>query len=140
MERVDFYLVAQNLNLHQFACRLVNKAFNSGLTVRIELDTAEQAQQLDKLLWEFQPDCFIPHDMGVDELGSVPFIQVADLQRLSSPADMLLNLSSTAPEQLEIYQRVAEIVPDNPIDRQRMRDRFRHYRNLGCIPDYHPIN
>jgi DNA polymerase-3 subunit chi len=140
MERVDFYLVAQNLNPHQFACRLVNKAFNSGLTVRIELDTAEQAQQLDKLLWEFLPDCFIPHDIGVDESGSVPFIQVADLQRLSSPAEMLLNLSSTVPEQLERYQRVAEIVPDNPIDRQPMRDRFRHYRNLGCTPDYHPIN
>ena len=96
--------------------------------------------QLDKLLWEFLPDCFIPHDIGVDESGSVPFIQVADLQRLSSPAEMLLNLSSTVPEQLERYQRVAEIVPDNPIDRQPMRDRFRHYRNLGCTPDYHPIN
>lgn len=140
MDRVDFYLVAENLNPDQFACRLVNKAFNSGLTVRIELDTAEHAQQLDKLLWEFQPDYFIPHDIGIGEPGSVPFIQVADLQRLSAPAEMLLNLSSAAPQQLELYQRIAEIVPDNPMDRQPMRDRFRHYRNLGCTPDYHPIS
>ena len=140
MERVDFYLVAKNLNAQQFACRLVNKAFNAGVTVRIELDTAEQAAQLDKLLWEFPQDCFIPHDLCVDEINGQSYIRVADLARLSAQPEMLLNLRSTAPEQSEQYQRIAEIVPENPDDRERMRERFRYYRELGCKPDYHAIS
>jgi len=140
MERVDFYLVAQNLNPQQFACRLVNKAFTSGVSVRIELDSAEDAQQLDKMLWEFQPDCFVPHDLCVDETSGQSYIRVAELKRLSEGADMLLNLTSKAPAQSEQYQRIAEIVPENPDDRQQMRDRFRYYRDLGCTPNYHPIS
>ncbi|MBV1916114.1 MAG: DNA polymerase III subunit chi [Pseudomonadales bacterium] len=140
MERVDFYLVDESLSAQQFACRLVNKAFNAGLTIRIEMDTAEQVQQLDTLLWEYRSDWFIPHDIGMDENGVASFIHVADLPRLSSPADMLLNLASTAPDNGDSYQRIAEIVPDNPAERQPMRERFRYYKELGHTPNYHPIS
>ncbi|MBV1888681.1 MAG: DNA polymerase III subunit chi [Proteobacteria bacterium] len=140
MERVDFYLIAEDLSVQQFACRLVNKAFNAGLTVRIELETPEHVQQLDILLWEYRSDWFVPHDIGVDENGVASFIHVADLPRLSNQADMLLNLSATPPACGESYQRIAEIVPDNPAEREPMRERFRYYRNLGCIPNYHPIS
>ena len=140
MERVDFYLVDESLSPQQFACRLVNKAFNAGLTIRIEMDTAEQVQQLDTLLWEYRSDWFIPHDIGMNENGVASFIHVADLPRQSSPADMLLNLASTAPDNSESYQRIAEIVPDNPAERQPMRERFRYYKELGHTPNYHPIS
>ncbi|MBL4584775.1 MAG: DNA polymerase III subunit chi [Pseudomonadales bacterium] len=142
MKRVDFYLIAKNLSTHQFACRLINKAFNSGLTVRVELDTPEQARQLDALLWEYQSDTFIPHDLGAPTSGAVPSVLISDLPRLAKPADMLLNLRSSTPEpeQGRAYQRIAEIVPDNPEEREQMRNHFRHYRTLGCTPGYHPIS
>ena len=70
--RADFYMiagkpafVAQPLLL---VCKLAEKAVQSGQPCLIFCDSAEQADFLDDLLWEFDEDAFIPHQIvGMEE-------------------------------------------------------------------------
>ena len=63
-----FHILAKNTpaarNLH--AVRLVDKAWQQGDRVCIVCDSSQQAQDLDDLLWQFNPDAFIPHSIVPD--------------------------------------------------------------------------
>ena len=77
--RADFYMiagrpqfVAQPLLL---VCKLAEKAVLAGQACLIFCESAEQADFLDDLLWDFDDDAFVPHQIvgddeeDADELG-----------------------------------------------------------------------
>jgi len=61
--QVDFYILpqAELAAKHTYACRIANKAFGQGLTVFIATEDAAQSQAVDKLLWTFAQNSFVPH-------------------------------------------------------------------------------
>jgi len=61
--QVDFYVLSQTDTAakHTYACRIANKAFGQGMTVFIATEDAAQSQMLDKLLWTFAQNSFVPH-------------------------------------------------------------------------------
>ncbi len=83
--RADFYMiagkpqfVAQPLLL---VCKLAAKAVESSQPCLIFCDSMEQAEFLDDLLWEFEPDSFIPHQI----IGSDDDEDVDDTPVLEDP-------------------------------------------------------
>ena len=61
--RVDFYVLAsaELADKQRYACLLANKAYGQGLTVAIRAVDGAQSDALDKLLWTFADNSFVPH-------------------------------------------------------------------------------
>src|SRR3546814_14710330 len=69
--RADFYLIAKPRFLEQpllLVCELTKRALAAGQHILILARDAEQAEALDGLLWEFDADAWLPHQIaGSDE-------------------------------------------------------------------------
>lgn len=133
--RADFYMiagrpafVAQPLLL---VCKLAEKAMQSGQPCLILCESAAQADFLDDLLWEYDPDAFVPHQIaGQDDDGTddVPVLIVPpDADAGMRP--LVINLRGALPP--NGYQRVLEIVPAEESAREPARRRWLEYKRLG---------
>ncbi|PID66256.1 MAG: hypothetical protein CR975_03765 [Gammaproteobacteria bacterium] len=62
---VNFYILSDSDLQHRllFVCRLVEKAFEQQLPTLIITADNEQLQTLNRLIWAFKPERFIPHDI-----------------------------------------------------------------------------
>ena len=70
--RADFYMIAGKAQFVEqpllLVCQLAAKALAANQPCLIFCDSSEQADFLDDLLWEFDGDAFIPHQVvGADE-------------------------------------------------------------------------
>ena len=65
MTRIDFYSLTEDSGGDRFllTCRLVQRARGDGLRVYIETADAPTARQLDRLLWTFRDESFLPHGL-----------------------------------------------------------------------------
>lgn len=142
MTQVDFYLTqsSQLKQAHTTACKLAEKASHLGHHVFIHADDEAQAQQLDKLLWTFKPNSFIPHRL-VDSHNSneSELIMIGYDHEPECKHDVLINLASTIPDFFSRFERVAEIVSGNEEHRQQARQRFKFYRDRGYDLNTHEI-
>ena len=141
MSKVDFYIVSRPEPAAPLstACRIADKAFRLGHRVFINAESPEQALELDRLLWTFRDDSFVPHCRAGP--GSDP----ADPVRIGcggvpdTPFDVLINLGTDVPLGAEDSARIAEIVGADPQSRAAGRRRYRHYRDAGCKLDSHSL-
>ncbi|HFC53055.1 MAG TPA: DNA polymerase III subunit chi [Gammaproteobacteria bacterium] len=138
MTQVDFYILAAG-DSERFACRLTEKAFRAGYRIHLNSATPEQMERLDNLLWSFRPGSFIPHrrsDLGDDKVpvvigcGSEPETEI----------DLLINLADDTPSFFSRFQRLAEIVDQDPQRREKGRQRYRFYQERGYPLAYHNID
>lgn len=110
--RVDFYHVPDDDYL-RFACRLVNKAFQHGRQVYVHVASQAEAETLDKMLWTFQQNSFVPHAMTNTYDEAPPPVEIGFAEKPAHHADVLLNLSSTTPDFATEFERVLELVPQD---------------------------
>ena len=142
MTQIDFHIL-QDASVEArwlYVCRFVEKVERIGHSILIIVDTLEEAQELDDLLWSFKPESFIAHQI----LGGDEDAKVEISYRLNAPAqhanpsvhnDVLINLGSEVPDYFSRFARVAEIVIQNPKILENTRDHYRFYKQQG-----YPIN
>ena len=63
--RVDFYHL-EKVPLDKALPTILQKAYEAGSKVLIKTDLAEQADELNTLLWTYQADSFLPHGCEKD--------------------------------------------------------------------------
>lgn len=126
-----------------YACRLLRKAYLSGARVAV---TGEAAllDELDRLLWTFQPLEFVPHWRGPDLVALPARQQDTPLVLVGRHAptrghDVLVNLGRQVPDGFEQYRRVIEIVSRHELDREEARARWRAYGARGCTIERHEV-
>jgi DNA polymerase-3 subunit chi len=143
-ERVDFYVLksAAAKQRWAFACRLTEKAYHKDLKIVIVIDTLSDAKALDELLWTFNEQSFIPHQICLDEQSVDPATPVhLTVEPAALPAaDLLVNLAHRLPAQLERYARIAEIIDADEERRRLGRERFKAYRDLKLTLETHQID
>ncbi|GFR76424.1 DNA polymerase III, chi subunit [Elysia marginata] len=138
MSHVDFYILpgSQPDDRHQFACRLVEKAWHKGHRIHIHAESQEEAQRLDQLLWQFREDSFIPHRLQSDDsLKDTPVSIDWQTESLEHHNDVLINLAKAIPEQCTRFSRISEIVIQSPEVLATTREHYREYRELGFPPN-----
>jgi DNA polymerase-3 subunit chi len=109
----------------------VRKIFRAGQKVVVWSDDAVGIANLDRALWTFSPLDFIPH-CGVDSThaASTPIVLTADLDKAPHHR-VLLNLGAAVPAQFARFERLLEVVGNDPDELAAGRDRYRFYRDRG---------
>jgi DNA polymerase-3 subunit chi len=119
-----------------YACRLVRKAVSArGLRV-VVVGEAQMLEAIDAGLWQLSPSDFIAHCRGDAQAHMVarsPVILSAEGADIASlpHREMLVNLGPEVPAGFERFERLIDIVSDEPADRQIGRARWRHYADRG---------
>ena len=133
MPRADFYLIAKPRFLAEplrLVCELARKANDANLSMLILARDTAQAEELDDLLWSFDPDAYVPHQIAggdEDEDEAPVLIATPDMDVPARP--LVLNLRD-APY-LGACERILEVVPADPAARDPLRERWKQYKALG---------
>ena len=129
MTRIDFHLnVADHL---LYTCRLVRKAYSSGLKVVCYSTQPEVLQNLDKLLWTFSDEDFLPHVLtGHPGLADTPIVLTHTADDISH-YDLLVNLDAQWPPFFARFERLVEIVGHDETNKTQARQRYRFYKERG---------
>ena len=141
MTRLDFYIL-QNERVGQrdrILCQLVQKVYGLGHTVRILAEGPTDARQLDELLWTFQPNSFIPHEIDDGSRECSAPIRIALPDREEPATDVLINLRPHITEHTDRHQRIVEIIDGDDAHRQAGRERYRQYQSLGLKIETHKL-
>ncbi len=132
MPRADFYLIDKPRFREQpllLVCELAKKAFAARQPTLILARDHEQAHALDELLWAFDDDAMIPHQLAGDDDDDEAAVLIVPPGVDSADRPLLINLRESCP--VGGYQRVLEVVAAEPAEREGSRIRWREYQRLG---------
>ncbi len=142
MTRIDFYIlpVAEPHGVLSFACRLAEKAWQGGHSVYIHGADEMQARSLDTLLWQFRDSAFVPHELALDGAPrpGCPLV-VGTGEDPGEHHDVLLNLGASIPSFFARFDRVAEVVLNEPEARSESRRRWAFYKDRGYELAHHDM-
>ena len=139
--RADFYLIDKPRFREQpllLVCELAKRCHAAGKPTLVLCASQAEAETLDDLLWAFEEDSFIEHQIaGLDEdEDDVPVLVVpagVDVPMRSH----VINLRAEAVP--EGFERVLEVVPADPATRGPLRERWRQYVARGIEPHKHDM-
>lgn len=135
---IDFYVlneVSRPQGLH-LVCRLIETCYLSQEKVFIHT-TKEEALLLDKLLWVYREDSFIPHQLYSTSADlSIPVL-IGEGELPSFFSGVIVNLHQSPISSLS--SRVIEIVFSEATMQQLARERYKQYRALGYDITTHKI-
>ncbi|PTN55323.1 DNA polymerase III subunit chi [Stenotrophomonas panacihumi] len=133
MPRADFYLIAKPRFLTEplkLVCELARKAHDANLSMLILARDGAQAEELDDLLWSFDPDAYIPHQIaGMDDDEDEAPVLIASPETDVPARALVLNLRDDP--YLGACDRILEVVPADPAAREPLRERWKQYKALG---------
>ncbi|KGM55197.1 DNA polymerase III subunit chi [Lysobacter arseniciresistens ZS79] len=131
--QADFYLIEKERFREEpllLVCELARKAHARGLPMLVLARDTAQAERLDDLLWSFEPDAFIPHQIAGEDVDE----DEADVLIAPPESDpplraLVLNLRDAPVE--GGFERVLEVVPADESARGPLRERWKHYKARG---------
>jgi DNA polymerase-3 subunit chi len=145
MTRIDFYSLEPDSPGDRFllTCRLVERVRAEGLRVFIHCPDAEAARHLDRLLWTYRQDSFLPHGV-VGAAGPNLDLELTPIliSRDGTPEhedQVLINLAAEPPAFFSRFERVCEPIDADPTVKAAGRERFRYYRDRGYPLAHHQI-
>lgn len=141
MTQVDFYVLKPESAGDRFslACRLSEKIWSRGRRVFICTTNETEARHMNRLLWTYQEQSFIPHGLlGTADESQNPIL-IGGVTDAGEEHDVLINLSGEVPGYFSRFDRVAECVDHDQALRDASRKRFRYYRERGYPLNTHEI-
>ncbi len=132
MPRADFYLIDKPRFREQpllLVCELARRAFAAQQPTLILVRDFEQAEAVDELLWAFDEDAFIPHQLAGDDDDADTAVLIVPPGIDTADRPLAINLrEGCAPGR---FERVLEVVAADPAEREGSRTRWREYARLG---------
>ncbi len=141
MTQVDFYILKEQSTGDRFtmACRLAGKAWQQGHRVYLHTNSDAESRHLDRLLWTFRQEDFIPHGMIGDADPELNPVLIGHTGEIGDEHDVLLNLATEVPQFFSRFQRVAECIDQDAAIKQSGRSRYCFYRDRGYQLQTHEI-
>lgn len=133
MTQIDFYIISEQMpdDRYQFTCRLADKVYGQGHRIYIHTGSDDEVRHLDRLLWTFRDQSFIPHgSVGMADPELTPVLLGAG-EAPEREDDVLINLAAEVPGFFSRFERVAEIIDADPEVKRVGRTRFRFYKDRG---------
>ena len=132
MPRADFYLIAKPRFSEQpllLVCELARKAYAAQQPTLVLTRDFPQAEALDDLLWSFDDDTFIPHQLAGDDDDEHTAVLIVPPGVETPARPLIINLREQCPE--SHGERVLEVVAADPAERDGSRVRWREYQRRG---------
>ncbi|MET0331839.1 MAG: DNA polymerase III subunit chi [Dyella sp.] len=140
MPRADFYLIDKPRFREQpllLVCELAKRAYASQQPTLVLVRDFEQAEAVDELLWAFDEDAFIPHQLAGDDDDANTAVLIVPPGVETADRPLVINLrEQCAPGH---YQRVLEVVAADPAEREGSRLRWRDYQRQGFEVSKHDM-
>jgi DNA polymerase-3 subunit chi len=130
--KIDFHIL-ENANQQQawlYTCKLIEQAYTDKQAVYIYTNNVQESEKLDKLLWTYSDNAFIPHLLA-DEKNDVSPVQIGHGAPPSGTQNLLINLSAQVPAFYKEFDHAIEIVFSDPSVQQLARERYKKYRENG---------
>ena len=134
--RADFYLISKPRFREEplrLVCELARKAHDSGQPALVLARDRAQAEALDDLLWAFDDDAYVPHQIAGDEEDELTPVLIVPPDMDVPLRPLLINLRDAAVE--GDFERVLEVVPADDAARGPLRERWKHYKAQGIEPN-----
>jgi DNA polymerase-3 subunit chi len=135
MPRADFYLIDKprfRADPLLLVCELARRAFHAQQPTLVLVRSEQEAEALDALLWEFDEEAFIPHQVvgeAEPEEDAVTAVLIVPPGRQTPDRPLVINLrEDCAPGR---FERVLEVVPADDAERAGSRRRWQAYREAG---------
>lgn len=159
MSEVSFYVIQTQISQAELACRICRKSLSTGqVPVLVKFEQQAVLEEFDNLLWQFDASSFVPHDsLSSNSLPSSSVLN-GSLSNKRAPGVLENNISPIylslhIPEQFQgmclnmgqqavqaqKFNRVIEIIDNNPAAREAGRLRFKAYREQGIEPITHHV-
>ncbi len=137
MTRIDFYQLSPQQHSHdRVVCQLCQKAYENNQYTLLLTQSAEQTAHLDRQLWIFNDDSFVPHDAQESTDFKTPVLIQNDPDSMGD-RQLLINLSNTIPSFFAQFERVIELVTDD--NKQHAREHYNFYRERGYPLNHHNL-
>ena len=132
MPRADFYLIAKPRFAAEplrLVCELARRAYAARQPTLILARDLEQAEALDELLWAFDEDAFIPHQIAGDDDDAGTAVLIVPPGVATPDRPLLINLRDDCAT--GTCERVLEVVAADAAARTGSRTRWRGYQQRG---------
>jgi DNA polymerase-3 subunit chi len=139
--RVDFYTLDERSGGDRFllACRLVERIHGAGHRIYIQVADSEQARHLDRLLWTFKQQSFLPHGLASEADRELTPILIGYDGDPGKESQVLINLSAKVPAFFGSFERLCELIDQDATVREAGRKRYAYYRDRGYLLHHHQI-
>jgi DNA polymerase-3 subunit chi len=128
MTKVEFYTgVTDKLRT---ACMLSHEAMLGGVKVLLHTPDAATTLALDELLWHYPATGFLPHCTNEEAAVHDMPIVLGHIENFPH-SQLLISLHLDCMPFFSRFERVIEIVTQDPEDARRGRERFSFYRDRG---------
>ena len=129
MTRIDFHFNASDKVA--YTCRLARKAHAAGSRLVIFGRDQGLLTELDRQLWSFSPQDFLPHCFASDPLAAETPILLTRENEVPLHHEVLVNLDTDCCEFFSRFERLIEVVTSADEDRQAARQRWKFYKERG---------
>ena len=140
MPRADFYLIQSTRFREEplrLVCELARKACDANLWTLVLARDDAQAEALDDLLWAFDEDAYVPHQIAGDEEDELTPVLIAPPEIDAPLRPLVINLRDAAVE--GSFERVLEVVPADASARGPLRERWKQYQARGFELNKHDM-
>ncbi len=131
MTEIAFYHLTRS-TLEQALPRLLEKVLESGRRAVVRCPGPERLEALDRALWTYAPDSFLPHGSAADGFAEEQPVWLTTGTDRPNGAEVLVLVEDAPEEGLEAFERV--LVPfdgGDPAAVERARGRWRAWREAG---------
>jgi len=117
------------MHLH-YACLQAAYFYRQNKRVFIYTEDQTQAHHIDEMLWAFEPDSFVPHNLIGEGPKQGAAVEIS-WQPPTNRRAVLINLTSTVPNFANQFTYLIHFVTTNEALKQQARERFRLCRQWG---------
>ncbi len=129
MTEIDFAFSAPDRL--KTACQIATKRHRAGQKLVVYCRDANRLKAFDQMLWALDDISFVPHVWADDPLAADTAIVMTTSEGATPHHQWLLNLDDAWPPIYTRFERLIEVVSNDPADREAARARWRFYQECG---------
>ncbi|MGL1957076.1 MAG: DNA polymerase III subunit chi [Colwellia sp.] len=116
------------------ACLQASYFYRQNQRVFIYTQDQQHAEQVDEMLWAFDSDSFVPHNLAGEGQKQGAGVEISH-QHPKGRRPVLINLTDTVPAFANQFNYMVDFVPSNEIQKQQARIRFKTCKQWGFKVD-----
>lgn len=131
MTQIGFYHLL-TLPLEKALPRLLDKALAAGLKAVVMAGSPERVEELNEILWTFEPESWLPHGSAPDGDAELQPIWLTAIPENPNNATVLVTCDGAEARAVESFDRCLDLFDGNDPDAvQAARERWKAWKAAG---------